>query len=147
MRLSRATICALIAVLIVGLAASGLATGAGNRVKVKTKVTMKLQGSDYGDTVPREGRMPSRRRSRARPTRSSRRSARRSARSSVFRKVLGGKERVGGDKTNKKGEWSVNVGGLAAPGKHFAQAKKKKVKVGSKKGVCKKGKSKSVAVS
>ncbi len=146
MRLSRATICALIAVLIVGLAASGLATGAGNRVKVKTKVTMKLQGSDYGDTFTGKVNAKPKKVS-GKANRKFTKKCKKKRSVSVFRKVLGGKERVGGDKTNKKGEWSVNVGGFAAPGKHFAQAKKKKVKVGSKKGVCKKGKSKSVAVS
>ena len=65
----------------------------------------------------------------------------------VFHKVSGVEQRVGGDKTNKKGKWSVNVGGLADPGKYFAEAKKKKVKVGGKKGVCKKDKSKTVTVS
>ena len=47
----------------------------------------------------------------------------------------------------EKGKWSVSVEGLAEPGKYFAEAKKKKVKVGGKKGVCRKDKSTTVTVS
>jgi hypothetical protein len=146
MRLSRATIYALIAVLVVGLVGSGLASGAENKVKVKTKVTMKLVGSDYGDKFTGKVKAKPKNVS-GKAKKKFKKKCKKKRKVTVFQKVAGGKERVGADKTNKKGKWSVNVGGLADPGRYFAQAKKKNVKVGSAKGVCKKGKSKKVTVS
>src|SRR5688572_26880811 len=139
MRLSRATIYALIAVLVVGLAGSGLATGAGKKVKVKTNVTAKLVGSEYGDDFTGKVKVkPKKVSGKAKKRFATRCTKKRMV--TVFQKVTGGKERVGGDKTDKNGKWSVSVEGLAEPGNYIAQAKKKNVKVGSKKGVCRRGK-------
>ena len=149
MKAARVTVGALVAVLVVGLIGSGFATGASKK-KVKTKVTIAFQGSDYGDKF--KGKV------KAKPKKVSgkakkklKKKCQKKRKVIVFQKVAGGKERIGGTKTNKKGKYVRNVGGLADPGKYFAQAKKKKVKVktssGKLKGVCKKGKSKRVTVS
>ena len=149
MRLSRATVYALIAVLAVGLVGSGLATGAGKKVKAKTKVTIRAQGSDYDDKFLGKAKAKPKKVS-GKAKKKFKKKCKKKRKVTVFHKVSGGKEKVGSRKSNKKGKWTVKVNGLADPGKYFAVAKKKKVKVktnaGKRKGVCKKGKSKKVTV-
>jgi hypothetical protein len=134
MRLSRSGIYALIGVLVAGALGTGMATGASQK-KIKTKVTISFQGSDYGDSFS----------GKVKPKANGKLKRKcRKGRKVTVRQVGGSK--VGTDKTNKKGKWVVSVGGLADPGQYRAKAKKKKVRFKGRVVVCKKGKSKPITV-
>jgi hypothetical protein len=129
---------------------AGLATGASNKIKVKSKVTIKHQGSDYGDSF--SGKVKAKpKKVKGKAKKKLKKKCVKKRKVTVFQKVPGGKERVGATKTNRKGRWVRDAGGLVEPGRYYAQAKKKKTKVkvdGVKvKAVCKKGKSKRITVS
>jgi hypothetical protein len=141
MKLSRSTLVAVIAIFTVGAVGSTIATGAGKK-KVRTKVTITHHATDYGDKFA--GKVKAK--SRQVPRRVKRKCQKR-RKVVVFHKVAGGKERVGATRTNRRGRWVRNVGGEAEPGKYFAKAKRKTIKKQGKKIVCKKGKSKRIAVS
>jgi hypothetical protein len=136
MRFSRTTVYALAAVLIVGGIGAGLATGAPKK-KAKTKVTIKFQDTDYSDSFT--GNVKAK--AKGKGKKKLKRKCKKKRTVSLVRKGAG---KVGTDRTDKKGRWGIPVGGSADPGQYIAKVKKKKA---GKKGVCKKGKSKTVTVS
>jgi hypothetical protein len=140
MRLSRTSVYALVAVLVVGTLGAGIATGAGKK-KVKTKVTISFQGSDYGDSF--SGKVKAKK-----AKAKLKRKCRKGRKVTVVHRQAGGNERIGTDRSNRRGKWALDAGGLVEPGQYFAKAKKKKVKAkGGGKAICKKRKSKPITVS
>jgi hypothetical protein len=139
MKLPRSTAYALTALLLAGALGVGVSTAAESK-RVKTKVTITFQGSDYGDAF--SGKVKPKK-----ATGKVKRKRRRGRAVTVFRRTSTGKQRIGRDRTNRRGRYVVSVGGIAASGRYFARAKRKRFTRGDQRVVCKKRKSKPITVS
>jgi hypothetical protein len=135
-KLSRVTVYGLVAVLAVGAIGAGVATGA--KKKVKSKSSISVQSSTYGDSF--SGKVKAKGKAKKKVKKKCKK-----GRNVVIKQAGGGK--LGNVKSKKKGVWSFNVGGEAEPGNYFAKVKKKVKKKGDNKIVCRKGKSPTITVS
>jgi hypothetical protein len=134
MKLSRAAIYAIVAMLVVGAVGAGIATA--HKKKIKSTVTIAWHDNDdpyYEQGDHFDGDVDSKKKKC------------RKNRKVTVKRVGGGK--VGSDQTNNQGHYVVQVGGEAAPGDYFAKAKKKVIKKNKNhKHVCKKAKSNTISV-
>jgi hypothetical protein len=133
MKLSRAAIYAIVAMLVVGAVGAGIATA--HKKKIKSTVSIAWHDNDpyYEEGDRFEGDVGSKKKKC------------RKNRKVTVKRVGGGK--VGSDQTNNQGHYVVKLNGDAAPGDYFAKAKKKVIKKNKNhKHVCKKAKSNTISV-
>ena len=131
--MKKVAVLALVA-MISALAMGALSADAAKVKKYNTQVTINFVGGTYGDKFNGKVKSPNKKCRKGRTV-------------VVKRNESGSDPKIGTDKSNKKGKWEVDVGGLAPAGKYYAIAKKKNL--GKKNGVkqiCKKARSKSVTV-